>query len=144
MQTRTIPTYPLAAGLRAHGFIGRLVEPGDAEYDAARAGWNGAIDRHPAAVAYANDADDVGAAIRAARGAGLAFTRGGGHSVSGRSVRDGALCIDLGALNDVDVGPHSAVVRVGEGALLGELDDATQKHGLAVPAGQISHNGVGG
>jgi FAD/FMN-containing dehydrogenase len=91
MHTTTTPTSPLAVGLRAHGFIGSLVEPGDAGYDAARAGWNGAIDRYPAAIAFANDADDVAAAIRAARGAGLAFTvRGGGHSVSGRSVRDGA------------------------------------------------------
>ena len=145
MHTTTTPPSPLAAGLRAHGFIGRLVEPGDADYDAARAGWNGAIDRQPAAVAYANDADDVGAAIRAARGAGLAFTvRGGGHSVSGRSVRDAAVCIDLRALNGVAVDPRSAVVGVGGGALLSELDDATQKHGLAVPAGQISHTGVGG
>jgi FAD/FMN-containing dehydrogenase len=139
------PASVLAAGLRACGFVGRLVEPGDPDYDAARAGWNGAIDHRPAAVAYASDADDVAAAIRAVRAAGLAFTvRGGGHSVSGRSVRDGALCIDLRGLNAVDVDRERAIVRVGGGALLGELDAATQEHGLAVPGGQISHTGVGG
>jgi FAD/FMN-containing dehydrogenase len=135
----------LAACLRAEGFISRVVEPDDADYDQARACWNGAVDRRPAAVAFARDADDVGAAIRAAKLAGVPFTiRAGGHSLSGRSVRDGALCIDLRGLNAVDVEPERAVVRVGGGALLGELDAATQEHGLAVPAGQISHTGVGG
>ena len=141
----TIDHTSVAAGLRACGFVGRIVEPTDPEYDTARAGWNGAIDRHPAAVAYATDADDVAAAIRAARADGLPFTvRAGAHSVSGRSIRDGALCIDLRALNRVEVDPESAIVRVGGGALLGELDAATQEHGLAVPAGQVSHTGVGG
>ena len=140
-----IPTSELAEALRAHGFTGRLVEPADADYDRARAGWNGAIDRRPAAVAYAADAEDVAACVRAARTDGLTFTvRGGGHSVSGRSVRNGALCIDLRGLNGVTVDPERAVVRCGGGALLSELDAATQAHGLAVPAGQISHTGVGG
>ena len=71
-----ISTAPIAGELRDTGFTGRIVEPGDSGYDAARADWNGAIDRLPAAVAFAADAEDVAAAIRA-----------GGHSVSGRSVR---------------------------------------------------------
>ena len=141
----TVIDSPLAACLRAEGFISRVVEPGDAGYDQARAGWNGAVDRHPAAVAYARDADDVAAAVRAARLAAVDFTiRAGGHSVSGRSVRDGALCIDLRGLNAVEVDAERGLVRVGGGALLSELDAATQEHGLAVPAGQISHTGVGG
>jgi FAD/FMN-containing dehydrogenase len=143
--TTTRITSPVSAGLRARGFTGRLVEPADPGYDEARAGWNGAIDRRPAAVAYAGDAEDVAAAIGAARASGLSFTvRAGGHSVSGRSVRDGALCIDLRGLDSITVDPEREVVRVGGGALLGELDAATQEHGLAVPAGQISHTGVGG
>src|SRR4051812_31573939 len=110
--TSTTLTTPMAAALRAAGFVGRLVEPADPDYDRARAGWNGAVDRRPAAVAYATDADDVSAAVRAARSIGLAFTaRGGGHSVSGRSIRDGALCIDLRALNAVSVDPRRAIVR---------------------------------
>ncbi len=143
--TSSSPTISVAPTLRSAGFVGAISAPGDAGYDHARAGWNGAIDRHPAAVAFATDADDVAAAIRAARSDGLAFTiRSGGHSVTGRSVRDGALCIDMRALNAIDVDPVRATVRVGGGALLGELDAATQEHGLAVPAGQISHTGVGG
>jgi FAD/FMN-containing dehydrogenase len=145
MTITDVSTSSLAAALRAGGFVGRVVEPHDPEYDRARAGWNGAVDRRPAAVAYASDADDVAAAVRACRAAALPVTiRAGGHSVSGRSVRDGALCVDLRALNSVDVDPRSGLVRVGGGTLLGELDAATQEHGLAVPAGQISHTGVGG
>ena len=137
MNTSTTPTSPLAAALRAAGFVGRLVEPGDVDYNDARAGWNGAIDRRPAAVAYASDPDDVAAAIRSAHAAELAFTiRAGGHSISGRSIRDGALCIDIRALNGVEVDPERQLVRVGGGALLSELDAATQEYGLAVPGGR--------
>ena len=145
MNTNQTLQSEIADVLRARGFVGTLVEPGDADYDECRYGWNGEIDRRPAAVAYATDTDDVAAAILAAGDVGLEFTvRGGGHSVSGRSIRDGALCIDMRALNAVDVDPESRIVSVGGGALLGEVDAVTQEHGLAVPAGQISHTGVGG
>jgi FAD/FMN-containing dehydrogenase len=138
-------TSALASALRTHGFVGRVVEPEHPDYDECRAGWNGAIDRRPGAVAYATDADDVAAAVRAATETGFPFTvRSGAHSISGRSVRDGALCLDLRSLNAVSVDPQTRTVRVGGGALLSELDTATQAHGLAVPAGQISHTGVGG
>jgi FAD/FMN-containing dehydrogenase len=138
-------TSDLANALRAHGFVGRVVEPDHADYDDARAIFNGAIDRRPSAVAYATDTDDVAAAVRAATAIGFPFTvRGGSHSISGQSLRDGALCLDLRALNTVSVDPSTRAVRVGGGTLLSELDAATQAHGLAVPAGQISHTGVGG
>ena len=148
-ETTTSPlsesTSRLAAALRAHGFVGRLVEPAQDGYDEARACWNGAVDRQPAAVAFASDPDDVAAAISAARAEGVPFTvRAGSHSVSGRSMRDGAICIDIRGLNSVEVDPATALVRVGGGALLSEMDAATQEHGLAVPGGQISHTGVGG
>ncbi len=141
----SVSTSRLAVALRDHGFVGRIVEPAQDGYEEARACWNGAVDRTPAAVAFASDADDVAAAIAAARAEGEAFTiRAGSHSVSGRSIRDGAICIDIRGLNAVEVDPETALVRVGGGALLGEMDAATQEHGLAVPGGQISHTGVGG
>jgi hypothetical protein len=51
METLSSPTSALAAALRAHGFVGRVVEPDHGDYDECRFGWNGAIDRRPGAVA---------------------------------------------------------------------------------------------
>ena len=75
---------------------GQVVYPGDRGYDAARAVFNGMIDRRPLAVVRPVDASDVVRCIEFARRHDLPLSvRGGGHSVAGHSVRDGALMLDL-------------------------------------------------
>ena len=126
-------------------FRGDLVEAADAEYDDSRRVWNANIDRRPRVVAHCLDEADVQAAVRFAAEQGLEIAvRGGAHSMSGASVVDDGIVIDLSRMNQVRVDPDARRAVVAGGALLGDLDAATQAHGLAVPAGLVSHTGVGG
>ena len=125
------------------GFAGELIGPGDPSYDELREVINGMHDRRPALIARPVDARDVAAALAHAREHGLdVAVRSGGHHVAGFGVRDGALVIDMRSMNAIDVDPAARRVRVGGGALWGQLDAATQEFGLAVTGGRASTTGV--
>jgi len=124
---------------------GRVIGPEDADYDAARQVWNATIDRRPALIARCHDDSDVIAAVKfVSRHALLVSIRGGGHNIAGSALCDGGLTIDLSAMRGVRVDAALRRARVEGGALLGDVDQATQAHGLAVPLGINSTTGVGG
>jgi FAD/FMN-containing dehydrogenase len=138
--TTTAPYDELEAQLR-----GRVVRPGDEDYDAARAVYNGMIDKRPAAIVEARDAFDVSCAVRFATRHGLDIAvRGGGHNAAGLGVRDDALVVDLGAMRSVRVDPERRTVRVDGGCTWNDVDHATVGFGLATPCGFFSTTGVAG
>jgi FAD/FMN-containing dehydrogenase len=122
-----------------------LLHPGDAGYDEARTVWNAMVDRRPAAIARCHSTTEVAEAVRYARANDLELAvRCGGHNIAGLAVPEGGLMIDLTPMSEVEVDPAAKLARVQGGALLGELDRAAQKYGLATTAGNVSHTGVGG
>ncbi|MEP7244041.1 MAG: FAD-binding oxidoreductase [Gammaproteobacteria bacterium] len=124
---------------------GELLVPGQNGYDAARKVWNGAFDRKPALIARCAGAADVSQAVNFARSHELLVAvRGGGHSLSGQSVCEGGLMIDLSPMKSVRVEPTAKLARVEPGVLLGHFDREAQAFGLATTAGTVSHTGAAG
>ncbi len=124
---------------------GRLIQPGDADYDRARAVWNGMIDRRPALIARCQCVTDVIETVNFAREHGLAVSvRGGGHNVAGSAIVEDGVVIDLSEMANVYVDPVARIARVEGGARLRDVDRATQRYGLVVPAGVVSDTGIGG
>jgi len=130
----------LGSGLR-----GQVVWADDRGYDTARAVFNGMIDRRPFAVIRPVFTSDVIRCITFARRRDLPLSvRGGGHSVAGNAVRDGAVMLDLSGMKAIRVDPDTGTVRAGPGLTLGEFDRATQAFGLATPLGVVSMTGIAG
>ena len=136
---------PAALGDFGRSFAGRIIVPGDPEYDDARTIFNAMIDRRPGVIAQCADVSDVVRAVDFGRALDLEIAvRGGGHSVAGKALTDGGLVIDLRKMNAVAVDPEARTAVVGGGATMSHLDRATGEHGLATTGGRVSTTGVGG
>jgi FAD/FMN-containing dehydrogenase len=124
---------------------GRSFCPDDDGYGTARTIPNAMIDQRPALIVRCAGAADVIACVRYARENDLLVSvRGGGHSVSGKSVCDGALMIDLSAMKGIRVDPARRTVRAETGLTLGEFDRETQAFGLATTLGLVPAVGIAG
>ena len=124
---------------------GSVLVPGDPAYDETRQVFNAMIDHRPALIARCISAADVVACVGFAQAHGLAVSaRGGGHNVSGKSVADGGLMIDLAPMKGCRVAPARRTVRAEPGLTLSEFDRDCQAFGLATPMGAVSPTGIAG
>lgn len=123
----------------------RIVTPSDPEYDAHRATFNGTVDRRPAEIHVCTQEDDVLAAVRRANELGAPIAvRGGGHSVAGHCVGDGAVVIDLAGMRRVTVDPDARTAVAQGGATWQDYDSETLSCGLASTGGTFLDTGIGG
>ena len=103
------------------------------------------VDRRPALIARCANARDVATAVGFARDNGLRVSvYGGGHNVTGNAVCDDGVTIDLRPMKGIEIDPETRTCRAEAGLTWGELDAATQEHGLAVTGGRVSTTGLGG
>ena len=124
---------------------GRVVLPGDSDYDDIRKIWNAMIDRHPAAIVRVAQSEDVQRTIGFARENKLELTiRGAGHNIAGNAISENGIMIDLSTLKNVRVDAKKNRAYVDPGATLGDFDAAVQSHTLATPVGINSTTGIAG
>ena len=127
------------------GLEGRVIVPGDADYDEARVVVIGGVDKQPAAIVRVANAQDVARVVTFARetGAELAV-RCGGHSGAGHSTTEGGIVIDLRDLKDIDLDVGGRQVWAGAGLTAGEVGAAVTPHGLVIGFGDTASVGIGG
>lgn len=126
-------------------FSGRVIGPGDADYDDARTIVYGGFDRRPALIVRVADATDVCKVVRLARetGAELAI-RSGGHSAAGHSLCEGGIVLDLRDMVAIDVDERSRTAWAESGCTAGAYVATTAKHGLTTGFGDTGSVGIGG
>jgi FAD/FMN-containing dehydrogenase len=122
------------------GFVGEIVTTASHEYVSAATS-HGVLGS-PVLIARPSSTEDVSAAIAYARTQRLDVSvRSGGHTPF--STNEGGIVIDLSGIRSVEV-LDGGQVRIGSGALWGDVAKALQPHGLALSSGDTSSVGVGG
>ena len=130
------PTASPIGGLEAlrRGLAGRVVFPGDPDWNAARTPWNVAVPQQPLAVAEVADAEDVRRAVRWAVDHGAQVTaQPVGHGAG--DPLDGVLLLRTRALGTIEIDLTACTARVGAGVKSGELLTALTGTGLTFLSG---------
>lgn len=124
---------------------GDLLLPNHAEYESARRVRNARINYRPAAIVRCMSVQDIQLSLRLAAQQNLPVAlRGGGAHVAGYGTCQDGLVLDLSPMKQITIDPQKRLAQVAPGVTWGELDAATQAHGLAVPGPRNPTIGIAG
>jgi FAD binding domain len=124
---------------------GRIATPDDPDWDQARLAWNLAADQRPVAVVFAENADDVAAAVRFAAANGLKVAaQGTGHGAAPLAPLDGTILLKTERMRGIEIDADAQTARVEAGVLVLELSEAAGEHGLSSMPGSAPDVGVVG
>jgi hypothetical protein len=144
-QQNVVPLEAATIRKFASTISGRLITPESSDYESSRLVFNRAFDFHPALIVRCAEPSDVALTLDFAQSRNLTLAvRGGGHSRMGMGACDGGVVVDLSAMNRVEVDAGKRTARAQAGALVGDLDHATQKFGLATTSGGCATVGLAG
>lgn len=139
------PLDPAAIRSLAAKITGHLITPQEPNYETARLVFNRAFDRRPAVIVRCAGSSDVSRTLDFAQTHNLPLAvRGGGHSRLGQGMCDRGVAIDLSEMKRVEVDAGKRVARAEAGAIVRDLDEATQRFGLATTSGGCPTVGLAG
>lgn len=154
---RTPPTTTSTRGAPAVVYLGRVLDelkrhvrgevlvPGDAPFlDTARV-FNAARQHTPRAIVRCLDTADVVTVMKLTAQHGVPVTvRSGGHSISGASVGEGAVVIDLRRIAHASLDESSGVVTVGGGIISRDANAFAWSRGRCLSTGFEPRVGLSG
>jgi hypothetical protein len=132
-------------GLNELSIDGRVATPRDSDWDAVRAAWNLAADQRPAAVAFAEHADDVARVVRFAANQGVKVAaQGTGHGAVALGPLDDTILLKTERMRGVQVDADGQTASVEAGVLAQELAAAAQAEGMCSMPGSSPVVGIVG
>lgn len=126
---------------------GRVVIPGDPEYDEDRLDSNyyTSKDKFPEVIVYCRDTKDVQNAIKWARCHEVPIrVRSGGHNHEAFSTGTGVIVIDVSEMKKVDIDKQNGIATVQAGVTGQELYNRLYQEGLTQVGGTCAEVGISG
>lgn len=131
--------------MRYQGLTGKVIRPGDPEYDRARQEYNLAVDKYPVAIVYCFSQQDAANAVIWSRTWKIPLRiRSGGHNYEGYSTGNGDLVIDTSCMNGINVNTCDNTTEVQAGTRLLPLYKRLSEYGYVFPGGTCPSVAISG